>query len=69
MAKRVITQGDDHYLETDDSNLVKISVDDAKVITGFNNVEEAPLEGQVIGDGKFFESDGGTVFKIIPADN
>jgi hypothetical protein len=32
-------------------------------------VEEVPLGGQVISDGKFFETDGGNISKIIPADN
>lgn len=70
MPKQIITNGpDDNYLETEDGTLKKISVPEAKAITGFSNVEEVPLGGQVIGNGKYFESDSGTISKIIPADN
>jgi hypothetical protein len=68
MGKQVIIQGQDAYLETEDT-IQKISIDEAKAITGFSNVEEVPLGGQVISDGKFFETDGGNISKIIPADN
>jgi hypothetical protein len=69
MGKQVITQGLNNYLETEDGALKELTIGEAKAILGFDNVEEVPLEGQVIGQGKFFESDGGTVSKIIPADN
>jgi hypothetical protein len=70
MTEKVITKGpDQHYLETKDGNLQELTTDQAKAILGFDNVEEVPLEGQVIGQGKFFESDGGNISKIIPADN
>jgi hypothetical protein len=70
MTEKVITKGpDEHYLETDNGTLQKISVSEAKAITGFENVEEVPLGGQFIGGGKYFESDGGNISRIIPADN
>ncbi len=70
MPKQVVSKGpDEHYSETEDGNLVKISTEEAKVLTGFNNVEEIQLSGQVIGGGQYFESDRGTISKIIPADN
>jgi hypothetical protein len=69
MGKQVITQGLNNYLETEDGTLKELTIGEAKAILGFDNVEEVPLEGQVIGQGKFFESDGGNISKIIPADN
>jgi hypothetical protein len=69
MGKQVITQGLNNYLETEDGALKELTIGEAKAILGFDNVEEVPLEGQVIGQGKFFESDGGNISKIIPADN
>jgi hypothetical protein len=69
MGKQVITQGLNNYLETEDGTLKELTIGEAKAILGFDNVEEVPLEGQVIGQGKFFESDGGNISKIIPAEN
>jgi hypothetical protein len=69
MSKQVITQGLNNYLESEDGTLTELTIGEAKAILGFDNVEEVPLEGQVIGQGKFFESDGGNISKIIPAEN
>jgi hypothetical protein len=69
MTKQVITQGQNNYLEAEDGTLTELTTAQAKAIVGFNNVEEVPLKGQVIAQGKYFESDGGNISKIIPADN
>jgi hypothetical protein len=62
--KQVITKGpDENYLETDDG-LKPISIEEVKAITGFDNVEEVELGGQVLGTGKHFETNFGSIVEI-----
>jgi hypothetical protein len=69
MPKQVITQGLDSYLETEDGTLHELTIGEAKALLGFDNVEEEPLGGQVLITGQHFETDSGTISRIIPAEN